>query len=30
VKNRHAATRHDVGKTVTRDAANAGDQSVRG
>ena len=30
VKNRHQATRHDVGKTVTRDAANAGDQSVRG
>jgi hypothetical protein len=30
VKNRHPATRHDVGKTVTRDAANAGDQSVRG
>jgi hypothetical protein len=29
-KNRHPATRHDVGKTVTRDSAKTSDQQVKG
>lgn len=30
VKNRHRATRHDVGKTTTRDTANTDQQKIKG
>jgi hypothetical protein len=30
MKNTHRATRYDVGKTVTQDAANTSDQQVKG